>query len=177
MFKNCIIGLVAGVLLFFSAQLLAQESKKDSICKPEKPDKENVTHESQNLIGLPCTSPFVELMGKGFISVNVDFRRSKSYAISLGLQPTEGLLPDVMFYYFSGKRYRMETGGGFSVGFDKNLKPAAVLFHGVIGYRYQQKDGLFFRAGFTPLYVILFNNKEMSNKLYPFVGLSLGYCF
>jgi hypothetical protein len=130
-----------------------------------------------DLVWKPCISPFIELLGKGFLSLNVDFRRKESHAISVGIQPFEGLAPDIMYYHFSGKRYRFETGGGFTLAFSNDFSLAALLIHGSVGYRYQKKKGLFFRAGFTPLYVIMFNDKARSNKLFPFPGLSLGYCF
>jgi hypothetical protein len=164
--------------LFFSVQLYSRERENDTINVSEGID--SITDSLQNpsdFIGKPCTSPFIELLGKGFISLNVDFRRKESYAISIGLQPFEGLMPDIMYYHFSGIRHRFEAGGGFSAGFTSEYRLAGILVHGVIGYRYQKKKGLFFRAGFTPLYVILFTDKTRSNKLYPFVGLSMGYSF
>jgi hypothetical protein len=121
-------------------------------------------------------SPFIELMGKGFFSVNVDFRFRESHALSIGIQPFEGLLPNVMYYYLCGKRHRIEIGTGLSAGFSKGLSLEVLLYHGVVGYRYQKKSGLFFRAGFTPLYIMFLNDPDR-NKFYPFPGLSLGYCF
>lgn len=124
----------------------------------------------------PCTSIFIELMGKGFLSGNVDFRKKESQAMSVGFQPLEGLLPNVMYYYLGGKRHRVEIGGGLSAGVNRNFKLSVAMVHGVIGYRYQKKKGLLFRAGFTPLYVIFINSRD-DNKLYPLGGLSLGYSF
>ena len=125
----------------------------------------------------PCISPFIELLGKGFLSLNVDYRKKESHAISIGIMPFEGFAPDIMYYHFSGRRHRFELGGGFTAGFSNDFSLAAVLIHGSVSYRTQKKRGLFFRAGFTPVYVILFDDKARSNKLYPFPGLSLGYCF
>lgn len=167
------------VTLFFSIQLHAQERNRAVMRDSESyiSPKDSLQN-SYNLIWKPTTSAFVELMGKGFLSLNVDFRKKQSYAISIGLQPTEGLMPDIMYYHFSGERYRFELGGGFSTGFNKEIELAGVLIHGVIGYRYQKKKGLLFRVGFTPLYVIFIKDKNgRSNKLYPFVGVSLGYSF
>jgi hypothetical protein len=123
-------------------------------------------------------SPFVEIGGKGFISLNVDFRFKPSHAVSIGFQPLEVLCPEVMYYFLSGKRKRFEVGGGLGLGISSKLKPAVLLYHGVIGYRYQKKNGLFFRAGFTPLFIDFLDKEEKESiKFYPFVGLSLGYCF
>jgi len=155
----------------------AQE-KSDLIIKPETPIALLIhckTLRSQS--GSPVFSPFIELLGKGFLSVNVDFRRKESHAISIGLQPFEGLAPNIMYYYLSGKRHRLSWEEVFSGGFANDFSLEVVLIHGVVGYRYQKKKGLFFRVGFTPLYVIFLNDKDRGNKLYPFAGLSLGYSF
>jgi hypothetical protein len=121
-------------------------------------------------------APFVEIAGKGFISVNVDFRPNKKFSFSLGLQPFEGLLPDVMGYYLVGNRHSLEIGTGISLGFSRELDMKAILLHGSLGYRYQKKKGLFFRVGFTPLYTWMFDDNERT-RFYPLPGLSLGYSF
>jgi len=124
----------------------------------------------------PCTSPFIEILGKGFLSLNVDFRKKESWAISFGFL-FEGLTPNVMYYHFFGKRHRLELGGGSSGGFSNDFNLEVILIHGGFGYRYQKKKGLFFRAGFTPFYVIFLNDPDRNNQLYPWAGLSLGYSF
>jgi hypothetical protein len=136
----------------------------------------NQSSNASDIIWKPCISPFIELMGKGFFSVNVDYRWSRHCAASFGFQPFEVLLPDLMYYYLSGGKHSLEIGAGVSTGINENFKLAVVLIHGVVGYRYQKKKGLFIRGGFTPFYVIS-TNKPDSNKFYPFVGLSLGYSF
>jgi len=177
MFLKYIFPLFIFITLFFSAQVCAQE-KSDLIIKPENTDSLTYSlQDSSKSVWEPCISPFIELLGKGFLSVNVDFRRKESHAISIGLQPFEGLAPNIMYYYLSGKRHRFELGGGFSGGFANDFSLEVVLIHGVVGYRYQKKKGLFFRVGFTPFYVIFLNDKDRGNKLYPFAGLSLGYSF
>jgi|WetSurMetagenome_2_1015567.scaffolds.fasta_scaffold00496_8 hypothetical protein len=163
------------ISLLFSVQSYAQERGNDTI-KVFK----NETDSLQNLstfVWQPCTAIFIELLGKGFLSLNVDFRRKESHAISVGLQPFEGLAPNIMYYHFSGKRHRLELGGGFSGAFTNDFSLGGILIHGVIGYRYQKKKGLFFRGGFTPFYVIFVNDPDRRNKIYPFAGLSLGYSF
>lgn len=166
------------ISLYFSFHLNGQERKSDTIPELGKAYNSNYSLKSlSDSVWKNCTSPFIELLGKGFLTVNVDFRWSKSHALSIGLMPFEGLAPDIMYYYISGKRHRLEVGSGLTIGFSKELNPATILIHGVIGYRNQHKKGLFFRAGITPLYVIILNDPEAGNKLYPFVGLSLGYSF
>lgn len=170
--------LFISISLLFSVQLYSKATDSD----PQKiSDNFNIGDISgQNLpdsLWKPCISPFIELLGKGFISLNVDFRKKESYAISFGIQPFEGILPNIMYYHFFGKRHRIELGGGLSGGLSKDFNLAVILIHGDIGYRYQKKKGLFFRVGFTPLYIILLDDPDRSNKLYPFGGLSLGYSF
>ena len=166
------------ITVVFPIQIKAQVSEKDTLGDINTVKNEiDPMQNSPDTVSVLRISPFIEIGGKAFFTLNVDFRKKENYAISIGFQPFEGLLPNIMYYHFSGKRHRIEIGGGFSLGFTQELNPAIVLIHGVIGYRYQKKKGLFFRAGFTPLYVKFFEENENSNKFYPLPGLSLGYCF
>jgi len=125
----------------------------------------------------PGTSFYFELMGKGFYSLNVDFRRNKSTAMSLGIQLAENaFIPSFMYYHFRGKTYRFETGGGISGILTREDGLAGMMIHGVLGYRYQKKNGLIFRAGFTPLMGIPFKRSGRFIVV-PLVGISLGYSF
>jgi hypothetical protein len=176
MFSKYVFLLLIIILQFISVQSHARERENDSINGFNDIDRDAVSLQNPSVpVWKPCISPFVELLGKGFLSINVDLRLKESYAISIGLQPSEGLLPDVMFYLFGGKLHRIEMGGGVSTGFTQDFNLAVVLIHGVIGYRYQKKKNLFLRVGFTPFYVIFLDDPERSNKFYPFAGLSLGY--
>ena len=123
-----------------------------------------------------CISPFIELGGKGWLSLNVDFRIKETYAISIGVAGIEeGVSPNIMGYYFGGKRHRLEAGGGVS-GIITNRIFISMMVNGVIGYRYQKKKGLFFRIGFTPMFAIPFTD-EGKYAVIPWAGLSLGYSF
>jgi hypothetical protein len=177
MYLKIVFSLLISFSLFFSVQLYAQEIESDTIKISEDIVKDAVPlQNSSDLVWKPCISPFIEFGGKGFLSVNVDFRKWESHAISVGFL-IEGLTPNIMYYYLAGKRHRFEIGGGLSTGFSSDFRLAMISMHGVIGYRYQKKKGLFFRAGFTPFYVIFLNNNDRSNLFYPWVGLSLGYSF
>lgn len=119
----------------------------------------------------------MELLGKGFYSVNVDFRKTPAKAFSIGLQYAEdGFWPSLMYYHFSGQRFRFETGGGLSGILNKDDGIAGMGIHGVVGYRYQKKKGLLFRAGFTPFVGIPFTDTGRF-VIVPFVGVSIGYSF
>lgn len=131
----------------------------------------------KNIEFKPCIAPFVELVGKGFISLNLDYRPKEHYAFSFGIQPMEGISPNIMFYYLTGKRHRIEIGGGISGGFSKSASLEVVLLHGVIGLRFQKKKAFFLRIGFTPLYVMFLNDPDRDNMFYPLAGLSIGYSF
>jgi hypothetical protein len=175
--KFAFIIFIISIIHFICSPLFAQEREggivTDSILSVSKPDS---LKNSKDSVWKPSISPFIELLGKGFLTLNVDFRKKESYSISIGIMPFEGLAPDIMYYHFSGRRHRFELGGGLTTCFSNKLNLAAILIHGSIGYRYQKKKGLFFRVGFTPVYV-LFDDKARSNKIYPFPGLSLGYSF
>jgi hypothetical protein len=130
---------------------------------------------------------YPELFGKGIYSFNVDFPITFNNRLSFGLTgldydiedyenfqvgPGGALTGGLMYYYLYGKRKSFfELGMGFSLfhrlGLDYH-NDSPLSLHGVIGYRYQKKDGLLFRVGFTPF-------KRVNNWFLPLVGISLGY--
>ncbi len=135
----------------------------------------------------PGIAVYPELLGKGIFSLNVDFPINFNHRFSFGLTqldydfedyenfsvgPDGAMTAGLMYYYLYGKkRSFLEIGAGFSLfhrlGLDyKDDSPLSL--HGVIGYRYQKKDGLLFRAGFTPF-------KRINNWFLPLIGLSVGY--
>jgi hypothetical protein len=176
MYLKFVFPLLINFSLFFSVQLYAQNMESNTIKNSEDIVKDTLSLQNpSDMVWKPCISPFIEFGGKGFLSLNVDFRRWESHAISVGFL-FEGLTPNIMYYYLAGKRHRFEIGGGFSSGFSNNFSLAMISIHGVIGYRYQKKKGLFFRAGITPFYVISLTDAA-NNKFFPFAGLSLGYSF
>ena len=104
-----------GCILFVSAYLHAQEKDNGtSIILPgENPIEDTFKTLATESEWLPATSVYVELGGKGWLSLNVDFRRKETYAISIAAAVLEeGVGPNVMDYYFGGKRHRLEAGGG-----------------------------------------------------------------
>ncbi len=177
MFSKYIFQLLIFISLYVPVQLCAQERYCDTIINSE--DFYSDTDSLQNPLSLawePCVSPFVEVLGKGFFSLNVDFRIKENYAISIGAAGIEeGVSPNVMGYYFGGRRHRLETGGGVSVIITDGVFKG-MMVNGVIGYRYQKKKGLFFRIGFTPIFGIPFTD-EGKYAIIPWAGLSLGYSF
>jgi len=177
MFLRNLFLFVIGILLTSSVELFGQNKENDTIRYSESVDKNIQSQkDTSDLLWKPCISPFIELFGKGFISINVDFRRKETYAISIGVAGIEeGVSPNIMGYYFTGKRHRIETGGGISGNFlDETFKN--IMIHGVFGYRYQKKKGLFFRAGFTPMFVLPFTDED-NFAFIPWAGVSLGYSF
>ena len=121
----------------------------------------------------PGTAFFLEMGGKLFGSLNVDFGINVSNRLGLGVSPIEpDIVPSVMYYHLSGNNNRFEVGGGlgFVIILDKEIERKefkGVVAFGVIGYRYQKKNGFLFRVGFTPLIY--------SDVILPLVGISLGY--
>ena len=168
-----------GFILFLSAQLQAQEKDNgtQAILQSENSIEDTVKTLTTESEWLPATSVYVELGGKGWLSLNVDFRRKEWYAISIGAALfEEGVGPNVMGYYFGGKRHRLEAGGGVSGIINDNGNFNSMMLHGVIGYRNQKKKGLLFRAGFTPMFEIPFTD-DGKYVFIPWAGLSLGYSF
>ena len=78
-----------------------------------------------------------------------------------------------MYYLLSGKIFsKFEIGAGLGArpSWHKDIDGDFPLaFHGVIGYRYQKKDGLLFRIGLT-------FNKFQDIGLF-FLGISFGYSY
>jgi hypothetical protein len=115
----------------------------------------------------PGTAFYLELGGKFFGSVNVDFPIKKSNRLSFGLVVLR--VPNFMYYYLPGeKNSRFELGCGCTYNWLEDEIP--VWIHGVLGHRYQKKKGFLFRAGFTP---ILFLGKD--SGFVPWIGISFGY--
>lgn len=139
------------------------------------------------LPGKPGIAVYAELGGKGFFSVNADFPITLNHRFSFGLTqldydieeyenfqvgPGGALTGSLMYYYLVGKEKSFfELGTGFSLyhrlGVDY-YNDSPLTIHGVIGYRYQKKDGLLFRAGFTPFI-------RVNSLFLPLIGISLGY--
>lgn len=163
-------------IIFFATILVAQEN----------PDSDKKTLEET--YPSPGIAIFGELGGKGYGSGNIEFPIYKNHRLSVGItvmdydfdpnvdwydEEKEYLSPGVMYYYLWGKkRSFFELGAGISIyprlNSDNYADDGPVTLHGVIGYRYQKKDGLLFRAGFTPF-------QRINNWFLPLVGVSLGY--
>lgn len=176
------INLIIILILYVTKLNLSAQNEtlmvKDSNANPQGIDTKNDTSLQNPPDGVcePCISAFIELGGKGWLSLNVDFRIKETYAISIGVAGIEeGVSPNVMGYYFGGKRHRLEAGGGVS-GIIEDGIFISMMVHGVIGYRYQKKKGLLFRAGFTPMFEIPFTD-EGKYAFIPWAGLSVGYSF
>lgn len=160
-------------------QLAAEDVRSDSKMMSEKEFfvTEKTTDSTKVFDWKPSTSVYFELLGKGFYSLNVDFRKTKFRAWSIGIQVAEdGVLPSLMYYHFGGQRFRFEMGGGFSTVFTSADGLAGIGVHGVIGYRVQKKKGLLFRVGFTPLIGIPLTDTGRF-AVVPLVGISLGHSF
>lgn len=156
-FKNTETALL--ILLLIAVSLSAQERvpvPTDDVDFENKP----VTN--------PGSAYYVELGGKPFLSFNADFRISDSKRFSVGLQPLPAIMPNVMIYFLEGSGNKFFEGGlGLSL-----IIGHGMLFHGVLGYRYQKPGGLIFRAGFTPVF---FSDPDSEIGFLPMVGISLGY--
>jgi len=127
---------------------------------------------SQEAYISPGAAFFIELGGKPFYSVNIDFQIMEMSRLSIGTQYAyKIIIPNVMYYGLRGERNsKFEYGAGMSylpIDTGKWDEGLPLLIHGVLGYRYQKKNGFIFRAGFTP---IIF-----SGGFLPMFGISFGY--
>ena len=137
----------------------------------------------------PGTAVYVELVGKGFISGNVDLSIGPRSRLTLGLTmldhefekeeheenyPTLTLpTPSVMYLHLFGReRHYFEAGLGASISpvpwKDYSDDDSPLSIHGCLGYRYQMPNHFFLRAGFTPFY-------RINWAFLPLGGVSLGY--
>lgn len=162
----------------------AGEKSGKSISLADNSEKASL---GNSLTETPGFALYPELLGKGFFSFNADFPINFNNRFSVGLTwldydfmdyenyhvgrngaPTAGL----MYYYLKGKKKSfLELGAGFSLYHRLDLdydSDSPVSLHGVIGYRYQKKNGLLIRAGFTPFY-------RPGVWFLPLVGGSFGY--
>jgi len=151
---------ICSYLLTF-VPLAAQEEQGEKTKISERIVEEKQTHQDTTYQE-PGTAFFLELGGKLFGSVNADFRINKSNRLSVGI------MPSLMYYHLRG-----EKNNKFEIGFGFTIIPVSGeggdFLHGVIGYRYQKKNGLLFRIGFTPIVIV----SEWSFS--PWFGISLGY--
>jgi len=136
---------------------------------------------------------FLELIGRGYMSLNFEYQLIPKNRLSFGLgwndmevNATKGgdaypfLLLHGLYTYIAGKGPSyFEIGLGatyaffdirnfeFHNEFAKGESPFSL--NGVVGYRRQIKEGFLFRAGFTPLLQI------PGFDFWPLIGLSFGY--
>lgn len=164
-FKHALLGFL--VLLFSYSN--AAENRKDSL----------QTNEWASI-----TSLYIELGGKLIPSINIDFRKRENFAYSVGFSywyeseeyKQSMFLPSINGYYLTGKRHRFEIGGGSGPFIGTHIGLASIMLFGNIGYRYQQRKGLIFRACFTPWMAIPVAESARFSAL-PWAGISVGYCF
>jgi len=169
------------VVLIIAIYSYAEDKHGNSV------NPKTINSQKDTLPEKPGISLYSEFLGKGFFSINADFSINFNHRFSFGLTwldydfmdyenyhvgkngaPTAGL----MYYYLIGKKTSfLELGGGFSLYHRIDLdydNDSPLSLHGVIGYRYQKKNGLLIRAGFTPFY-------RPRVWFLPLLGVSFGY--
>lgn len=178
-----------GFIFFLSVQMQAQE--KVNITPASLPGQNESIDTVKTFTAesdwVPTTSLYFELGGKVLYSLNVDFRKRENFALSVGasyivedgnsdVESQSMIFTSVMGYYFTGKRHRLELGGGLCPGFGSSDGFAAMAVYGNVGYRYQKKKGLIFRVAFTP-FVGIPVSEDGSFTVMPWAAISLGYSF
>ncbi len=94
---------------------------------------------------LPGTAFYLEMGGKFFSSLNVDFGINESNRFSLDVSSVYGdIVHSVMYYHLGGKRSRFELGCciGYVIILTEEIEHEEfkdITFHSVIGYRYQKR--------------------------------------
>jgi len=125
----------------------------------------------------PKLSFFFEFLGKGIYSFNTDYRFNRSNAFSVGISFVEegAYMPNFMYYHFGGRKFRRELGIGMNATVTQTDGIVHILINGVWGYRYQKKNGLLFRFGFTPFLIYGVGGGSHLAEIFPSIGLSLGF--
>ncbi len=147
-----LIPFIIVVIFVLSSQLYSQENESENV---------------------PGTAFYLEMGGKWFYSANIDFPINRSNRFSLGVSPVYGdIVPTVIYHHLGGEKSRFEIGCGigYIIILTEDVEHEefkGLTLHGVIGYRYQKKNGFLFRAGFTPIFFF--------DKFLPWVGISFGY--
>lgn len=174
------------IILTFSLQLLAMGYcfGFDMNFSSDHLKNDTINNQIPKLDWQASTSIYFELGGKFIYSLNVDFRKKENFAFCIGacfwLDEEEHVqsifIPSFMGFYLCGKRHRIELGGGCGPFIGTYIGMSNLMLFGNIGYRYQQKEGLIFRAGFTPWMAIpLTKNARFWSS--PWAGISFGYSF
>ncbi len=159
-------------LCFVQAPIFGQETVVGNL---DSMDVESVKSLSVSSEDYPAVSAFLELGGRIYYTVNVDYRWNERYSASFGICVVDGVFANVLFSRYFGRKHRIETGLGCEWLIFKDGIPG-MFAQGLIGYRYQKKKGLIFRAGVYGLLGIPY--RPDGRVLFaPLPGVSLGYSF
>lgn len=174
------------IILTFSLQLLAMGYcfGFDMNFSSDHLKNDTITSQIKEHNWQSSTSIYFELGGRFTYTLNVDFRKKENFAVSVNFcywvdegDPADLLfVPSVMCYYLKGKRHSLELGGGLGSLIIQNRGFVSVMLHSNIGYRYQQKNGLIFRVGFTPWVALPIDGRSKFWAT-PWAGISFGYSF
>ncbi len=137
---------------------------------------------------------FLEAFGPGILySINYDYRFARDLSVRVGYSSWD--VPFDLGFFSANLKFRgfpvevnylpgngpshLDLGIGFEPDFSRSgaaiLDPSSqttgsgVLGIATIGYRFQQRHGLFFQVGLTPLFNF--------NRLAPYAGISIGAAF
>lgn len=152
----------------------------------ELPGVQEIRKHTVDSVWTPMTAVYLEFGGKFLPSLNVDFRRRENLAFALGAAywyDEEGggseslFLPSLSAYYLGGKRHQVELGGGLGPFISTRVGLSSILLFANVGYRYQKRNGLILRAGFTPWMTAVTIAKETRFAAVPWAGVSVGYSF
>jgi hypothetical protein len=161
-----------GCLCFAQAPIFGQETVEGKLDSMDVESGKSLVGNSEDY---PAVSAFLELGGRIYYTVNVDYRWNEHYSASIGLCIVDEVFPNVLFSRYFGKKHRIETGIGCEWVVLSDGIPG-MFAQGLIGYRYQKKKGLIFRAGVYGLFGIPYRD-DGRFVFSPLPGVSVGYCF
>ncbi len=163
---------IVGFISFLQTMIYSQETV---VGKLDSMDVESGMSLVGNSEDYPAVSAFLEFGGRIYYTVNADYRWNERYSASFGICVVDGVFANVLLSRYFGKKHRIETALGCEWLIFKDGIPG-MFAQGLIGYRYQKKKGLIFRAGVYGLLGIPY--RPDGRVLFaPLPGLSIGYCF
>jgi len=131
---------------------------------------------------------YIELLGSAGFIYNVSYDRiifnhkNQNISVGLGIQyyndnrseiNLQTISPQIN-YLLGSNRHFLELGVGLFWDFlDSDVNSLIMR----IGYRYQRKNGLFYKIGFTPALTKLFLRFGEGYTIIPWGGIALGYAF
>lgn len=131
-------------------------------------------NEKPDTVEEPGLTIATEVGGRNFlVGLDLEWRLMDHHRLDIGAGIWAAGGGYMMYHYLIGKRYsKLELGTGITIRFYNPMEESPIILNAWIGYRYHKKNGLMFKAGFTPSYDI----GAGFGSLLP-LGVGVGYSF